>query len=83
MRGLGGVHEVQAGVPVLASVASLRPMWPDLPTPVTITRPWRARMISTARSNSSPMRAASACGLGLDAQHGGRGRRHGFRPSGN
>ena len=50
-----------AGVPVLASVAAiLRAMWPDLPMPVTMTRPWRLRMMSTARSNSSPTRSASA-----------------------
>ena len=33
-----------AGVPVLASVAAiLRQMMPDLPMPVTITRPWQSR----------------------------------------
>ena len=31
-----------AGVPVLASVAAIFvAMWPDLPTPITTTWPWR------------------------------------------
>ena len=38
-----------AGVPVDASVAAiLRPIWPVLPKPQTTTRPWQARMRSTA-----------------------------------
>ena len=45
----------KAGVPVEAKVAAiLRPTWPDLPMPVTITRP-RARWIrSTAAANERP-----------------------------
>ena len=50
-----------AGVPVLASVeAILPPTWPDLPMPITTTRPRQFRSISQAAANSGPMRAASA-----------------------
>ena len=39
----------QAGVPVLESVAAiLRQMMPDLPMPVTITRPRQSRSSCTA-----------------------------------
>ena len=39
----------KAGVPVEAKVAAiLRPTWPDLPMPVTITRPRAPRIRSTA-----------------------------------
>ena len=42
----------EAGVPVLGKVdAILRAMWPDLPMPLTVTRPLQARMISTAHLN--------------------------------
>src|SRR5262245_36348794 len=51
----------KAGVPVLARVAAiLRPMIPDLPTPVTITRPRHCLMRSTARRNDSFRRGSSA-----------------------
>ena len=50
-----------AGVPVEASVAAiLRPTWPDLPMPETITRPRTSSIIATARENSSPSPKASA-----------------------
>ena len=50
-----------AGEPVLARVAAiLRPMWPDLPIPVTIMRPWQAIRMSQARRKLSPMRASRA-----------------------
>ena len=44
-----------AGVPVEASVAAiLRPICPDLPMPVTITRPRQANTASAARTKSAP-----------------------------
>jgi len=46
---------VQDDVPVEASVAAtLRPTWPDLPMPVTITRPLTPRMRSIAAVNERP-----------------------------
>ncbi|MFK4405221.1 hypothetical protein ABH991_002255 [Bradyrhizobium ottawaense] len=54
----------KAGVPVEASVAAiLRPIWPDLPSPVTMTRPLALRIRSTAFENvapSGPRRAAAS-----------------------
>jgi hypothetical protein len=48
----------KAGVPVEASVAAiLRPTWPDLPMPLTTTRPGAARMVSTACAKG----ASSVC----------------------
>src|SRR5688572_27240993 len=50
-----------AGVPVLASVAAiLRQMTPDLPMPVTMTRPLQLWISITARANLSSMRCSSA-----------------------
>src|SRR5262249_1382203 len=50
-----------AGVPVLARVdAILRPTCPDLPTPLTTTRPWQASIRPTASRKRSSRRAASA-----------------------
>ena len=50
-----------AGVPVEAKVAAiLRAMWPDLPRPVTITRPFAARISSTAATNAGPNSPCSA-----------------------
>src|ERR1700689_547821 len=54
-----------AGVPVEASVAAIfLPTWPDLPMPVTITRPRALRIVSTAATKGAPspshMAAASA-----------------------
>ncbi len=44
-----------AGVPVEASVAaSLRAMWPDLPMPVTTTRPRQPKIARAAATNASP-----------------------------
>ena len=44
------------GAAVIASVAEIfRPIRPGLPIPVTTIRPLQAYIISTARSNSSPM----------------------------
>ena len=55
------VRITEAGVPVLASVAeTLRPIRPDLPIPVTTTRPRQDRIISTARSNSPLIREIKA-----------------------
>ncbi len=49
------------GVPVLANVAAiLRPTCPDLPMPVTITRPVHARHRRQAATNSGPSRPPSA-----------------------
>jgi hypothetical protein len=58
-------------VPVLASVAAiLRAMWPDLPTPETMMRPWQARISSTARGKGAVQAIDQAGdGLRLDAQH--------------
>ena len=54
-----------AGVPVLASVAAiLRATWPDLPMPVTTTRPWQSRHTAhaaTKRSSSRDCSATTAC----------------------
>src|SRR4051812_41686696 len=51
----------KAGVPMLDSVAAiLRQMMPDLPMPVTITRPRQSRRSWTARSNRSSRRSTSA-----------------------
>ncbi len=45
----------KAGVPVEAKVAAiLRPTWPDLPMPVTITRPRAPRIRSTAATKARP-----------------------------
>src|SRR2546423_3906487 len=45
----------KAGVPVEAKVAAiLRPAWPDLPMPVTISRPRAAWISSTAAVNDCP-----------------------------
>src|SRR5665811_440115 len=50
-----------AGVPVEAKVeAILRPTWPDLPMPVTITRPCAARIRSTAAAKVAPRPSRSA-----------------------
>ena len=44
----------KAGVPVEAKVAAiLRPTWPDLPSPVTISRPLALRIRSTAAANGA------------------------------
>src|SRR5882757_2374890 len=46
---------------MLVSVAAiLRQMMPDLPIPVTMTRPWHSRRSWTARSNRSSRRSTSA-----------------------
>src|SRR3954466_10360749 len=54
----------KAGVPVEANVAAiLRPIWPDLPSPVTMTRPFALRIRSTAWAKlapSGPRRAAAS-----------------------
>src|SRR3569833_1169039 len=45
----------KAGVPVEASVAAiLRPICPDLPRPVTMTRPLALRIRSVAAANGAP-----------------------------
>src|SRR5688572_1876341 len=50
-----------AGVPVLASVAAiLRQTMPDLPMPVTMTRPLQWRISSTALAKRSSTRSTSA-----------------------
>ena len=49
------------GVPVEASVAAILPaMWPDLPMPVTMTRPLHSRQIVQARANDASSRGSSA-----------------------
>jgi hypothetical protein len=51
----------KAGVPVDASVAAIfEPIWPLLPTPVTITRPLIPRIVSIAVMNGSPNPFVSA-----------------------
>ena len=51
----------KAGVPVEARVAAiLRAMWPDLPMPLTTTRPRQARISSQARTNEPSMRCGNA-----------------------
>ena len=60
VRRLGGCRK-NADVPVLASVAAIfRQMMPDLPMPVTMTRPWHSYSILTARSKLSSSRSTSA-----------------------
>ena len=50
------------GVPVLASVAAiLPPMCPDLPIPMTMTRPVQARISRHASANCPFMCFASVC----------------------
>src|SRR6202049_263192 len=49
------------GVPVDASVAAmLRAIWPDLPMPVTTTRPRHSNSARAAARNAAPRRASSA-----------------------
>ena len=44
-----------AGVPVVAKVAAiLRPIWPDLPSPVMISRPLAWRISPAAALNDAP-----------------------------
>ena len=51
----------KAGVPVLASVAAiLRPTCPDLPMPVTTTRPLQARHRRQAATKAAPTRSCRA-----------------------
>ncbi len=60
-----------AGVPVEARVeAILLPMWPDLPMPVTTTRPLAAKIIAT-RVEEGLAEAApeGGHGGGLDLEH--------------
>ena len=64
----------KAGVPVEAKVAAiLRPTWPDLPMPVTISRPRAAEIRSTAAMKARPSPSwmaaderGDAAGLGLE-----------------
>ena len=59
MARLAGMNE-ERRVPALARVeATLWPTWPDLPIPVTMTRPGRERMSSQARTKSSSIRGSS------------------------
>ena len=54
----------KAGVPVEARVAAiLRATWPDLPSPVTITRPLASRIRSTAAANAAPSGPCSAAAI--------------------
>lgn len=47
----------KAWVPVEASVAAiLRPTWPLLPMPLTMTRPLLCRIVCTASSKAAPSR---------------------------
>ncbi len=51
----------KAGVPVLARVAAiLPPICPDLPIPLTTTRPWQCRISMTAASKFASRRLANA-----------------------
>ena len=63
-----------AGVPVEASVeAILRPMWPDLPMPVTTTRPLVSRIMRCAgeeRFAEAVLQRAHR--VGLDVEHAAR-----------
>ena len=63
------------GVPVLASVAAiLRAIWPDLPMPVTTTRPLQAQAACGRRAAKAPSRrdCSATRRLDLDARCGGR-----------
>ena len=63
------------GVPVLENVAAIfRPIRPDLPMPITTTRPLHASKSSTARSKLASSRCEQLVErFGLDAQHASRG----------
>jgi hypothetical protein len=51
----------KAGVPVEAKVAAiLRPIWPDLPSPVTISRPLAFRIRSAAATKGARRSDCSA-----------------------
>jgi hypothetical protein len=57
MQGFGGMQE-NDGVPVLDSVAEIfRPISPDLPMPLTTTRPLQANSTPTAFSKLASSRA--------------------------
>ena len=76
-------------MPVEASVAAiLEPIWPLLPTPVTITRPLIADSVSTALPNGSARPAVQGFGerrhaglLGRDRAQRRSDRRLPFRQS--
>src|ERR1700679_93510 len=54
----------KAGVPVEANVAAiLRAIWPDLPSPVTMTRPLACRIRSVARAKAAPRSDRSAASI--------------------
>jgi hypothetical protein len=54
----------KAGVPVEASVeATLRATWPDLPSPVTMTRPLARRIRSTEAANAAPSGPCNAAAI--------------------
>ena len=61
----------KAGVPVEASVAAiLRAMCPDLPMPLTMTRPWQASTWRQGTAETLVQRLAQVLhGIGLDGQH--------------
>jgi hypothetical protein len=51
----------KAGVPVEERVAAtFKPTWPLLPMPVTMTRPWQARIMAIARAKLSHKELARA-----------------------
>jgi hypothetical protein len=60
MHGLGRMHEVgrRAGAGQVAAI--LRAMCPDLPMPLTMTRPRQARIIDTAALKARPVDRPSA-----------------------
>ena len=79
----------KAGVPVEAKVAAiLRPTWPDLPMPVTITRPRALRDQVDGGGEGAPEpvvdrrhQRGDAAGLGLERAHRRRDQVAGVRRS--
>ena len=65
-----------AGVPVDASVAAtLRPMWPLLPMPITTTRPRHCTSNCTAAAKRSPTRSLSPATAAASMSNVSRARR--------
>jgi hypothetical protein len=60
MAGLGRMNEIGGGAGAGQRRSDLAPTWPDLPMPLTITRPRQLRISTSACRKSPSIRAASA-----------------------
>ena len=67
MAGFGGVDEEGRRAGRGQGRRDLAAMWPDLPSPVTMTRPLALRIRSTALANGLAQRAAQGGGERVDA----------------